>query len=63
MILEPGQYMVVPRTSGCWLKRPEKAEAEQISLLDNEGKLHPLFIATITDIFRKYDLMMEDTLN
>jgi hypothetical protein len=23
MVLEPGQYMIVPRTTGCGLKKPE----------------------------------------
>jgi len=26
LVLEAGQYIVVPRTSGCNLKRPETAE-------------------------------------
>ena len=28
LILEPGQYLVIPRTTGCGLKRPEHAEAD-----------------------------------
>jgi hypothetical protein len=35
LILEAGQYLVVPRTSGCGLKRPEAAEAESIRLMDS----------------------------
>ena len=35
LVLEPGQYMIVPRTTGCNLQRPENAEIEQIKLLDS----------------------------
>ena len=35
LILEPGQYMVVPRTTGCNLKRPESADFESIKLMDS----------------------------
>ncbi len=58
MILEPGQYLIVPRTTGCTLKRPENVEAESIRLSDLNGNLHPLFISTITDIFNKFDLVV-----
>ena len=37
LILEPGQYMVVPRTTGCNLKRPEAADFESIKLMDSQG--------------------------
>jgi len=29
MVLEPGQYMVVPRTTGCGLKRPSDANSDE----------------------------------
>lgn len=35
LILEPGNYLVVPRTTGCGLKRPDSADAESIKLLDS----------------------------
>ena len=56
MISEPRQYLIVPRTTGCGLKRPEYAEPEQIKLMDSQGTLHPLFVSTIADIFNKFDL-------
>ncbi len=34
MILEPGSYIVVPRTTGCGIKRPANAESENVKLLD-----------------------------
>jgi len=63
LILEPGQYLVVPRTTGCGLKRPDHAEAEQISLIDPAtGSLHPQFAATLRDIFNKFDLVISNTI-
>jgi len=56
LILEPGSYIVVPRTSGCSIRRPEGAEADTILLMDSVGTFHPLFISTIKDIFNKFDL-------
>jgi hypothetical protein len=34
LILEPGQYIVVPRTTGCSLKRPDNQEMEIFKLMD-----------------------------
>jgi len=63
MILEKGQYIVVPRTTGCNLKRPDNAEQEQISLIDSKGELNPLFESTIADIFNKFDLVVNRTID
>lgn len=63
LILEPGQYLVVPRTTGCGLKKPDTAEAESIRLMDNQGHFHPTFISTITDIFNKFDLVISHTID
>lgn len=35
LILEPGNYMIVPRSTGCNLKRPDNTEDEQIRLMDS----------------------------
>lgn len=63
LILEPGQYLVVPRTTGCSLKRPEDAEPEQVKFMDHQGTFHPLFDATISDIFNKFDLVVSHTID
>jgi len=63
MVLEPGNYIVVPRTSGCNLRRPEWAEAESIKLMDSAGDFHPMFSSTITDIFNKFDLVGHHTID
>ena len=37
LIMEAGSYIVLPRSSGCSLKRPDNAEAEQFNLMDSTG--------------------------
>ncbi len=63
MILEAGQYLVVPRTSGCSLKRPELADPESVKLMDSTGNFHPFFVATIADIFNKFDLVTSHSID
>ena len=63
LILEPGQYLVVPRTTGCGLKRSDSAEIENIKLIDAQGNLDPLFEATLNDIFNKFDLVISSTID
>ena len=53
--LEPGEYLIVPRTSGCSLKRPPTAKPEYIKLLDGNGELNSLAELCIRDIFRRLD--------
>jgi len=43
LVLEEGDYIVVPRSSGCGLRRPEGVQIEDIRLLDGAGKLSGLF--------------------
>jgi hypothetical protein len=63
MILEPGQYLVVPRTTGCQLKRPENADQEQINLIDTKGEMNVVFESTLADIFKKFDLVVNNTID
>lgn len=53
--LEPGEYLILPRTSGCTMKRPPAAKSEYIKLLDNSGELNPVAELCIRDIFRRLD--------
>jgi len=62
LILEPGSYIIVPRTSGCTLRRPENAEAESLKLMDQSGKFHPYFSSAIDDLFKKFDLVVSNTI-
>jgi len=63
-VLEPGSYLVVPRTSGCNIKRPaEAAEPEGVRLQDDKGNLSLMFESTLTDIFKKFDLVITNSLD
>jgi hypothetical protein len=53
--LEPGDYLVLPRTSGCTMKRPPTAKSEYIKLLDSNGDLNSVAELCIKDIFRRLD--------
>jgi hypothetical protein len=35
LILEPGQYLVMPRTTGCGMRRPDDVDSDYIKLIDN----------------------------
>lgn len=58
MELDAGDYIILPRTSGCTLKRPFGAQAENIKLLEKNGALHPIAELCIRDIFRRLDKVM-----
>lgn len=53
--LDAGEYLILPRTSGCTMKRPPSAKADYIKLLDASGDLNPLAELCIRDIFRRLD--------
>ena len=59
--LEPGNYIILPRCTGCRLRRPVGVSPEYTSLM-LEKQLHPLFLSTIRDIFRKYDITLQGEL-
>lgn len=56
--LEPGEYVILPRTSGCALRKPLKAKGENIRLLNSSGDLHPIADLTIRDVFKRLDKYM-----
>jgi len=54
--LEPGEYIVLPLTSGCSIQRPEFAKrVKKIQLLGKDGQLTPIAALTARDIFRRLD--------
>ncbi len=62
-ILEPGSYIVVPRTTGCGIRRPLDAYPENVRLINDKGEPNELFLSTIGDIFRKFDLVISNTID
>jgi hypothetical protein len=62
-ILEPGSYIVVPRTTGCGIGRPIDAESERIRLIQDNGEANLLFESSVADIFRKFDLVISHTID
>lgn len=59
--LPPGNYIILPRTTGCFFGRPyDKLNDSSILELYNydENRLNPIFVATIKDIFKKFDMLL-----
>ena len=63
MNLEPGSYIILPRTTGCTLRRSADAVKENIQLMDAHGYFHELFESTIHDIFGKFDMLLNRELS
>jgi hypothetical protein len=53
--LDAGEYIILPRTTGTGLKRPQNAKSENIKLLDSNGDLHPLAELMVNDLFKRLD--------
>jgi hypothetical protein len=56
--LEAGDYLILPRSSGCTMKRPPGAKSEYIKITDNNGDLHPVAELCVRDIFRRLDKVL-----
>ena len=55
---EPGTYIILPRTSGCLLRKPGDASNEKAVLQDRFGNISIGLKSTIQDIFRKFDMLL-----
>jgi len=69
--LPPGQYLIVPRTSGCLfgrsllnnLKTENKNNENGVEIYNMETKIFSsIFINTIKDIFKKFDILLNKSL-
>eukprot|EP00340_Litonotus_pictus_P004981 CAMPEP_0170517410 /NCGR_PEP_ID=MMETSP0209-20121228/3415_1 /TAXON_ID=665100 ORGANISM="Litonotus pictus, Strain P1" /NCGR_SAMPLE_ID=MMETSP0209 /ASSEMBLY_ACC=CAM_ASM_000301 /LENGTH=788 /DNA_ID=CAMNT_0010802657 /DNA_START=138 /DNA_END=2504 /DNA_ORIENTATION=+ len=59
--LPPGNFIILPRTTGCFFGRPyEKMSDETVAELYNyeANQPSPIFISTIKDIFKKFDMLL-----
>jgi hypothetical protein len=54
---------VLPRTTGCGIRRPNDSETVNEGLIDSEGNPSDLFKSTVHDIFRKFDLVISNTVD
>mmetsp|Transcript_3680 Transcript_3680/g.3608 ORF Transcript_3680/g.3608 Transcript_3680/m.3608 type:complete len:416 (-) Transcript_3680:276-1523(-) len=65
IVLEPGSYIVVPRTTGCNIRRPVDADEQEPApyLVNENGEPHEIFKSTIADIFKKFDLVISNTID
>ena len=63
IVLDPGSYIVLPKTSGCLLRRPTDAPMERVKLLTSKGELTDIAESTIQDIFRKFDMLLNRELS
>ena len=69
--LTPGQYLIVPRTSGCLfgrsllnnLKTENKNNDNVVEIYNVETKIFSsIFINTVKDIFKKFDILLNKSL-
>ena len=69
--LPPGQYLIVPRTSGCLfgrsllnnLKTENKNNENGVEIYNVETKIFSsIFINTVKDIFKKFDILLNKSL-
>ena len=69
--LPPGQYLIVPRTSGCLfgrsllnnLKIEDKKNDNETEIYNMETKIFSsIFVNTVKDIFKKFDILLNKSL-
>jgi calpain-15 len=61
--LEPGSYIVLPRTTGCSLKKASDMGQTAAVLVDRTGALSESFRSVIIDVFRKFDMLLNRELS
>lgn len=60
LALPPGNYLILPRTTGCFFGRPNDKQNVTPAPLYNaeEKRLTPIFVNLIKDIFKKFDMLL-----
>jgi len=62
--LEPGQYVVLPRTNGIALQKPQSQKGTHpVALLTETGQLTPLFEGAIEDIYYRFDTLITNSID
>ena len=62
IVLEPGQYVIIPRTTGIDLKRNPADPSFPVSLME-KGLLSEVFEGSIEDIFYRFDTMISNSID
>jgi hypothetical protein len=63
-ILEPGQYVILPRTNGIALQRPVNSNPQNVPLIQgNQDQLSELFEGAIEDIYYRYDTLITNSID
>jgi hypothetical protein len=63
LTLQPGNYIILPRTTGCFFGRPYDSNSKPVNndtpiYYDYEKRLNSVFISTLKDIFKKFDMLL-----
>lgn len=54
--LEAGEYVIIPQTTGCQMRKMDDAGSENISrLINGSGELHPMAELAVRDLFKRLD--------
>lgn len=61
--LDSGSYIILPRTTGCALKKPETGITSTAQLIDRLGVMTDSYKSVITDVFRKFDMLLNRELS
>lgn len=64
LMLPKGNYLVIPRSSGCFMGKPLEFKTNRTLTLYDKGKkeFNPIFTNIVRDIFKKFDLQMNNKL-
>ena len=63
MTLPLGSYIILPRTTGCTLRRPDDIKLQNIKLISSKSELTQQFKLCVKDIFRKFDMLLNRELS
>ena len=56
--LDPGSYIILPRTTGCALKKMGEVTSGAVPLADRMGQMTDSLKSVVVDIFRKFDMLL-----
>jgi hypothetical protein len=63
IMLDPGSYILLPKTTGCIMRRSTDDKPPSLSIITKNGELTRLAECAISDIFRKFDMLLNRELS